>query len=196
MSGVERLWIDHAQTPIGTLAIVVTDDGRLREVGWTDGHLGGDARSQGRSGRHPVEVAPARNPGGHTRALSAYFHGDLRAIDGLPVDARGTEFQRAVWRALREIPCGETCSYGELAKRIGRPSAMRAVGLANRANPIGIVVPCHRVIGSDGSLTGYAAGVERKRWLLTHGGALEPTLHPQWVRTASSSAASGTGFRR
>ena len=196
MRDVERLWIDHAETPIGTLAIVVSDDGRLRAVGWTQGHLGADVRSQGGSDRHPVEVAPARNPGGHTRALSAYFHGDLRAIDGLPVDARGTEFQRAVWRALREIPCGETCSYGELAKRIGRPSAMRAVGLANRANPIGIVVPCHRVIGSDGSLTGYAAGVERKRWLLTHGGALEPTLHPQCARTASSSAASGTGFRK
>ena len=82
----------------------------------------------------------------------------------------GTPFQRAVWRALREIPCGETRSYGEIARRIGRPKAVRAVGLANGANPIGIVVPCHRVIGSNGTLTGYGGGIERKRWLLAHEG--------------------------
>ena len=80
----------------------------------------------------------------------------------------GTDFQREVWRALRGIPCGTTLSYGELARRIGRPNAVRAVGLANGANPIGVVVPCHRVIGSNGSLTGYGGGIERKRWLLDH----------------------------
>jgi methylated-DNA-[protein]-cysteine S-methyltransferase len=77
-----------------------------------------------------------------------------------------------VWKALRQIPCGKTISYGELAKRIGRPAAVRAVGLANGSNPIGVVVPCHRVIGSDGSLTGYGGGMERKRWLLQHENAL------------------------
>jgi methylated-DNA-[protein]-cysteine S-methyltransferase len=80
----------------------------------------------------------------------------------------GTDFQRTVWRALRQIPCGTTIFYGELARRIGRPAAVRAVGLANGANPVGVVVPCHRVIGSDGSLTGYGGGIERKRWLLAH----------------------------
>jgi methylated-DNA-[protein]-cysteine S-methyltransferase len=84
----------------------------------------------------------------------------------------GTEFQRAVWNALRSIPCGETLSYGALARRIGRPSAVRAVGLANGANPVGVVVPCHRVIGSDGTLTGYGGGLSRKRWLLEHESAL------------------------
>jgi methylated-DNA-[protein]-cysteine S-methyltransferase len=86
----------------------------------------------------------------------------------LPVQTAGTLFQREVWRALREIPCGSTVSYGKLAQQIGRPAAIRAVGLANGSNPIGVVVPCHRVIGADGSLTGYGGGIERKRWLLAH----------------------------
>jgi methylated-DNA-[protein]-cysteine S-methyltransferase len=105
-----------------------------------------------------------------TAALAAYFAGSVNAIDGLPTATGGTEFQRMVWRALRQIPCGETISYATLARRIGRPAAVRAVGLANGANPISIVVPCHRVIGSDGSLTGYGDGLERKRWLLAHEG--------------------------
>jgi len=84
------------------------------------------------------------------------------------VQTAGTPFQRAVWRALREIPRGATESYSKLAQRIGRPTAVRAVGLANGSNPIGIVVPCHRVIGANGSLTGYGGGMERKRWLLEH----------------------------
>jgi methylated-DNA-[protein]-cysteine S-methyltransferase len=113
-------------------------------------------------------LTPRSNPGGLTAALRAYFAGDLGAIDGLPVATGGTDFQRAVWAALREIPCGETRSYGELAQRIGHPTAVRAVGLANGANPVAVVVPCHRVIGADGSLTGYGAGIERKRWLLAH----------------------------
>ena len=113
-------------------------------------------------------LTPASSPGPFRSALQAYFEGDLSAIDDLPVETGGTAFQRQVWRALRDIPSGQTISYGVLAVRIGRPSAMRAVGLANGANPVGIVVPCHRVIGADGSLTGYGGGVERKRWLLAH----------------------------
>jgi methylated-DNA-[protein]-cysteine S-methyltransferase len=101
-------------------------------------------------------------------AISNYFAGDLGVIDRLPVQTGGTEFQKEVWHALREIPCGTTTSYGELARRIGRPAAVRAVGLANGANPVAVVVPCHRVIGSNGSLTGYGGGIERKRWLLDH----------------------------
>ena len=101
-------------------------------------------------------------------ALDRYFAGDLHALESLPIDAAGTGFQRRVWSALRTIRAGETRSYAELAAQIGSPKAMRAVGLANGRNPISLVVPCHRVIGADGSLTGYAGGVERKQWLLTH----------------------------
>jgi methylated-DNA-[protein]-cysteine S-methyltransferase len=99
------------------------------------------------------------------RQLDAYFRGDLRAFD-LPLNARGTEFQRRVWEELRRIPYGETISYGELARRIGNPAASRAVGLANGSNPLMIVVPCHRVIGASGKLTGFSAGLGAKEILL------------------------------
>ncbi|WP_275066516.1 methylated-DNA--[protein]-cysteine S-methyltransferase [Acidisarcina polymorpha] len=94
--------------------------------------------------------------------------GKFNPTDTLPVKTGGTPFQGAVWRALRDIPCGTTVSYMNLAKQIGRPAAVRAVGSANASNPVGIVIPCHRVIESDGSLTGYGGGVERKLWLLNH----------------------------
>jgi len=103
------------------------------------------------------------------RQLKEYFSGKRREFD-LPLRLRGTAFQQRVWRSLTEIPYGETLSYGQLARRIGKPSASRAVGLANGRNPISILVPCHRVIGADGSLTGYGGGLERKRWLLAHEG--------------------------
>jgi methylated-DNA-[protein]-cysteine S-methyltransferase len=106
------------------------------------------------------------------RQLTEYFAGTRREFD-LPLRLRGTAFQQRVWRELTEIPYGETCSYGELARRIDKPNASRAVGLANGSNPISILVPCHRVIGADGSLTGYGGGLDRKRWLLAHEG-----LHP------------------
>ena len=101
-------------------------------------------------------------------ALEAYFEGDIRAIDTLQTCSLGTEFQAKCWAALRKIPPGETRSYGQQAVMIGNPKAVRAVGLANGANPIGIVVPCHRVVGADGTLTGYGGGLPRKRWLLEH----------------------------
>jgi methylated-DNA-[protein]-cysteine S-methyltransferase len=103
------------------------------------------------------------------RQLTEYFAGSRRVFE-LPLRLQGTDFQRRVWRELTEIPYGETWSYGELAKRIDSPSASRAVGLANGRNPIAILVPCHRVIGADGSLTGYGGGLDRKRWLLAHEG--------------------------
>ncbi len=103
------------------------------------------------------------------RQLSEYFAGSRRSFD-LPLRLQGTPFQQRVWRELREIPYGETWSYGQLAARIGKPGASRAVGLANGRNPISILVPCHRVIGADGSLTGYGGGLERKQWLLAHEG--------------------------
>jgi len=160
----ERLLIDEFKTPIGKLALVADEAGRLHAVGFFEGHrrmetvLGGGDHTR------------ARDPGGLTSALRAYFDGELTAIDGLPVVMGGTEFQRSVWRGLLKIPCGETRSYGDLARYIQRPKAVRAVGLANGSNPIGIVVPCHRVIGANGTLTGYGGGIERKRWLLAHEG--------------------------
>lgn len=172
MTETPRLFLDRTQTPIGELMIVADDEGRLRGIDWTD-H---EARLRLLLRRHCGEagdrLAPARDPGGLTRALDAYFAGELAAIDGLPVATAGTPFQRAVWRALRHISCGTTLSYAALARAIGRPAAVRAVGLANGANPISIVLPCHRVIGADGSLTGYGGGLPRKRWLLAHEGAL------------------------
>ncbi|MGE5243518.1 MAG: methylated-DNA--[protein]-cysteine S-methyltransferase [Betaproteobacteria bacterium] len=104
-----------------------------------------------------------------TRAwLDAYFAGASAEVDGLPLDMHGAPFELRVWRALLEIPAGRTSSYGAIAARIGAPGAARAVGMANGANPIAIIVPCHRVIGSDGSLTGYGGGLDRKTWLLDH----------------------------
>jgi methylated-DNA-[protein]-cysteine S-methyltransferase len=108
--------------------------------------------------------------------LEEYFVGKRRDFD-LPLRPQGTDFQQCVWRALTEIPYGVTWSYGELAKRIGNPNASRAVGLANGQNPISILVPCHRVIGANGSLTGYGGGLERKRWLLAHEGLQQQLLH-------------------
>ena len=169
MADPMRLLVDRLATPIGELILVADPEGRLRATEWTDlaDRLPATLRRQ--CGAHALE--PASDPGGLTTALSAYFAGDLAAIDGLPVETGGTPFQRSVWTVLRTIPRGVTRSYGELARCIGRASAVRAVGLANGANPISVVVPCHRVIGSDGSLTGYGGGIERKRWLLAHEGA-------------------------
>ena len=171
MAETLRLLIDKLDTPIGELAIVADHQGNLRALDWTDHDESMRRLLRLHYGAGGFVLEPARDPGGLARALRAYFAGDLSAIDHLPVQTGGTPFQRAVWRALRDIPCGTTVSYGALARRIGRAEAVRAVGLANGANPVGIVVPCHRVIGSGGALTGYGGGIERKRWLLAHEGA-------------------------
>jgi methylated-DNA-[protein]-cysteine S-methyltransferase len=109
-------------------------------------------------------------------ALRRYFGGDLAALDAVPAELNGTPFQKSVWQALRRIPPGATISYGELARRIGQPTSVRAVGAANGANPVAVIVPCHRVIGSNGTLTGYGGGLDRKRWLLAHEGVVGRTL--------------------
>jgi methylated-DNA-[protein]-cysteine S-methyltransferase len=177
MAEILRLRVDRMETPLGALLVIVDEEGRLRATTWEEHEAHLPHRLGLLYGAQGFTLEPERNPGGVTSAISAYFQGELGAIDGLPVETAGTPFQRAVWSALRGIPCGTTQSYGELAHRIGRPSAVRAVGLANGANPVGIVVPCHRVIGSNGSLTGFAGGLERKRWLLAHESAARPG-HP------------------
>jgi methylated-DNA-[protein]-cysteine S-methyltransferase len=168
MGEVLQLLIDRIDTPIGEMSIVSDRDGNLRATDWTEHEARMRALLRRQYGENGSRLEPARNPNGLTHAIRSYFAGELKAIDILPVRTAGTPFQETVWRALREIPCGTTISYAELAERIGRPTAVRAVGLANGSNPVGVVVPCHRVIGSNGSLTGYGGGIERKRWLLEH----------------------------
>jgi methylated-DNA-[protein]-cysteine S-methyltransferase len=165
---VLQLLLDRLQTPIGEMLILADRDGHQRVTDWVDYESRMRRLLIRHYGANGFSLRPTRNPHGVTKAIERYFAGDLDAIDALPVATQGTPFQRSVWRALRKIPCGTTVSYLELARRIGRPAAVRAVGLANGANPVGVVVPCHRVIGANGSLTGYGGGLERKRWLLEH----------------------------
>ncbi len=160
---------DHLKTPVGPMTRVTDQQGRLRVLEFSD-H---DERMRRLMYRYygPCDLTPGAAPAAVRTALDAYFDGDLAAIDSLETAATGTPFQGRVWAALREIPAGTTESYGALAARLGLPNAMRAVGLANGANPIAVVVPCHRVIGANGTLTGYGGGIERKQWLLKHEGA-------------------------
>ena len=145
----------NVDSPIGPLEIEVDEDGRLTTVSFRALH--------GDRGAHPPGSLATL---GMTEAqLSEYFSGKRQTFD-IPLNLKGTEFQLAVWNELLRIPYGDTITYAELARRIGRPSAIRAVGAANGANPIPVIVPCHRVIGSNGTLTGYGGGIERKQWLL------------------------------
>jgi len=155
-------------TPIGKMLVAIDRDGNLRAVDWTDHEARMHRLLRLHYGAKGVQLEPMHSPNGLTDAIKRYFAGELEAIDALPVETGGTPFQREVWRALRKVRCGTTVSYAQLAEQIGRPTAVRAVALANGANPVGVVVPCHRVIGSDGSLTGYGGGIERKCWLLEH----------------------------
>jgi methylated-DNA-[protein]-cysteine S-methyltransferase len=117
-----------------------------------------------------MPVAKDADPAGTAKILERYFGGDLGSLDEVDVELHGTPFQQGVWMALREVRAGTTSSYAELAKRVGSPAAVRAVGAANGSNPVAVVLPCHRIIGSNGSLTGYGGGLQRKRWLLEHEG--------------------------
>jgi methylated-DNA-[protein]-cysteine S-methyltransferase len=168
MSDALQLRIERLKTPIGEMIVITDDDGNLRTTDWTDHEERMNHFLEIHYGKNGLKLDLARKQSDVARAIDRYFQGELSEIDSIPVKTGGTEFQQEVWRALREIPCGSTISYGELAKRIRRPKAVRAVGLANGSNPIGVVVPCHRVIGADGSLTGYGGGLERKKWLLEH----------------------------
>lgn len=163
--------VSRVSTPIEIMLVGTDDEGRLRVLDW-ESHADRMHRLLNRYyGADGVRLVDGQAAGPVVDNLNAFFGGDIAAIDDIPVAMAGTPFQREVWSALREIPSGETWSYGNLANHIGRPSAVRAVGLANGANPIGVVVPCHRVVGADGSLTGYGGGIERKQWLLRHEGA-------------------------
>ena len=150
-------YYDTIQSPIGDLMLI--SDGKAL--------TGLYMNNEKHVARRTMAIRDKKTLKHPREQLQSYFAGELRAFD-LALAAEGTPFQQRVWRALCAIPYGETISYGELARRIGQPTAARAVGLANGQNPISIVVPCHRVIGADSSLTGYGGGLERKRWLLAH----------------------------
>ena len=162
----ETLTLDRVQTPTGEVLLVTDAEGAVRALDFA----GYEARMMRLLGRHwpRATLADGRAPQAVRAAVEAYFGGDASALDELKVRTNGTEFQKSVWAALRAIPHGETRTYGQLAAAIGKPKAVRAAGLANGQNPVALIVPCHRVIGANGTLTGYAGGLERKQWLLAH----------------------------
>lgn len=166
---LEHFYLDRFETPIGTALLVTDDEGFLRALDWSDY----EARMRRLLRRHYGDfvLKDGRAPKDVTRALKGYFAGDLDQLNAIKWRTNGTPFQRKVWTKLQTIPVGRTSSYGLMAARLKVPNAARAVGLANGANPVGVVVPCHRLIGADGSLTGYGGGLERKQWLLAHEGA-------------------------
>lgn len=154
-------------TPIDSLTLAARD-GRVCLL-----HLGADdayVRTTLQRWYPDESVQDGSDPGGAADALVGYFDGDLGAIDKVPVEMNGTAFQKRVWDALRRVPAGKTATYAEIAVLIGSPAAVRAVGAANGANPVAVIVPCHRIIGSNGTLTGYGGGLHRKEWLLRHEG--------------------------
>jgi methylated-DNA-[protein]-cysteine S-methyltransferase len=150
------------RSPIGDVVIGV-EKGAIAWLRFEDAHAHAHDHDHDHGHDHDARIAREA-----ARALDAYFDGDLLALDSLELAPRGTNFQKRVWEELRKIPAGTTTTYGHIARAIGSPHAARAVGAANGANPIAIVVPCHRVVGADGTLTGYAFGIDKKRWLLEH----------------------------
>jgi len=163
-----QLQLDRVPSPVGMLQILTDDAGRVRSVDFDPPHLDVSVQKLQRQLDRPIRLIEGATPAEAARRVADYIAGDLSTLDRIEAEPFGTPFQRAVWRALRSVPVGETISYGRLAARIGRPTAARAVGMANNANPVPIIVPCHRVIGADGRLVGYGGGLERKTWLLAH----------------------------
>jgi methylated-DNA-[protein]-cysteine S-methyltransferase len=165
----ESFNLDRLPTPIGTALLVTDADGLLRALDWEDYEL----RMQQLLRLHygTVELKNARAPRELRAALTGYFKGDLDRLAAIQWRVAGTPFQQKVWNALPKIPAGTTLSYGALAAKLRMPKAVRAVGHANGSNPISVVLPCHRLIGANGSLVKYGGGLERKRWLLQHEGA-------------------------
>lgn len=164
----ETLTLERIETPLGQALLVTDADGAVRALDFADY----EDRMRRLLARHAPGAAlvEGRADVRARAAVTAYFDGDARALEGVPVRTAGTAFQESVWEALRAIPAGETRSYAQLAAAVGRPKAVRAAGMANGQNPVAVLTPCHRVIGANGTLTGYAGGLDRKRWLLAHEG--------------------------
>ena len=165
------LWFDHVPSPLGMVTLVASDsalcalDFPIRRSRMLE-------RLRSRFSR--LALKRRGDPNGYATRVRAYFSGDFGALDEIAVDSGGTPFQEQVWSTLRKIPVGATMTYREIAQLLRQPRAIRAVGLANARNPVCLVIPCNRVIGSDGCLRGYASGIWRKQWLLQHEGALPP----------------------
>ncbi|WP_069189295.1 methylated-DNA--[protein]-cysteine S-methyltransferase [Candidatus Terasakiella magnetica] len=160
---------EYFNSPCGELSIVFDEKETLLHLDFPDQGERQDRLLLKRFGPYELVEKTSRDIKGH---ILAYLSGEFAALDRITCDLGGTEFQNRVWSALQTIPLGKTCSYLELARQLGNPKAVRAVARANALNPISLIYPCHRVIGSDGSLTGYAGGLKRKEWLLHHEGAL------------------------
>lgn len=162
---MKELLVDRIPSPIGTIVIVVDGDS-LCSLDFEDYAERMMKLLRRRYGE--VRLQPAHDPHGFSSLILQYFAGDYGSLGTIPVNTGGTAFQQQVWNSLRDIPVGETFTYSQLAARLGKPTAARAVGMTIALNPVAIVLPCHRVIGRDASLTGYAGGIERKQWLLRH----------------------------
>lgn len=167
------LILDQLLTPLGTALILTDKKGSLRALDWSDY----EARLHrllrlhyGRDYGRDYEIVEGMRLSKASLLIGKYFTGDLKAIDKIKVETNGTPFQKKVWAALRKVPAGNTTTYAAMAKKVGAPEA---VGAANGANPVGIVIPCHRMLGTNGKLTGYAGGLHRKKYLLEHEGALK-----------------------
>ena len=163
-----ELEFDQVDSAIGSLTLV-SRRGALCALDFADRDERMRSRLEARFGS--LRLCEADDAGGHSSRLRSYLAGELDALSGICVETGGTDFQQQVWSALRQVGCGETRSYAEIANAIGRPGAARAVGSANARNPIAVVIPCHRIVASDRGLGGYAGGIDRKRWLLEHEGA-------------------------
>lgn len=168
---MQELQFDSFDSPIGDV-LIVADSERLCALDFADC----EQRMMKLLQRHygSFHLIPTADPLGFSSRVRDYFAGDYHSLDAIPVSTGGTDFQQQVWTALRTIQPGSTASYRDLAIKLGKPTAYRAVGAANALNPVGIVLPCHRVIGTDASLTGYAGGLARKEWLLRHEHAMLP----------------------
>jgi methylated-DNA-[protein]-cysteine S-methyltransferase len=164
-----KLLIDRIPSPIGVM-VLISDGNSLCSLDFADFEV---RMLRLLHNRYPsFELVEKIDPLGFSTKIRAYLGGDFTSLDHIPVNSGGTEFQQQVWQMLQTIPLGKTISYGELATKIGKPTAARAVGMANSLNPVAIVVPCHRVIGAKAKLTGYAGGLDRKQWLLQHEGVV------------------------
>lgn len=162
----ETVWKDVA-SPLGPLTVLASDNG-VHAIAFESDRTEQAKINLSRTENHPIINAAIKQ-------LAMYFEGTLKVFD-LPLDLRGTNFQKRVWELLLDIPFGQTRTYGDIAQALGNAGASQAVGAANGKNPVAIVVPCHRVIGASGHLTGYAGGMEKKKFLLTHEGVIQPTL--------------------
>jgi methylated-DNA-[protein]-cysteine S-methyltransferase len=164
-----KLFIDRIKSPIGTIVLITNGD-RLCALDFADYQSRTIALLHKRY--QSFELVEDLDPQGFSSKVRTYLEGDFASLADLAIDPGGTDFQQLVWQELRKIPVGTTIAYGELATKLGKPTAARAVGMANSLNPIAIVIPCHRVNGANGKLTGYAGGLVRKQWLLQHEGVL------------------------